>query len=158
MACSSSEGGEKEKEGPKKADTLSEKSENAEGKKGKPWSPDEVMPPQKLAKMLEDSTAELPMIHCVGPMAMIPHSEHFGEAHKDSAIQAYRKALEDLPKDSSLVFYCGCCPFEDCPNIRPAYRLLEDMGFEDYHLLGLRTSLKADWIDRDFPVRSTEGS
>lgn len=157
MACSSSEGDEKGGGDPK-ADTLSEKNESTKEKKGKPWSPDEVMPPQKLAKMLEDSTADLPLIHCVGPMDMIPHSEHFGETHKDSAIQAYRKGLKELPKDSSLVFYCGCCPFEDCPNIRPAYRLLDEMGFEDVRLLGLRTSLKADWIDRDFPVRSTEGS
>ncbi|MFB6258625.1 MAG: rhodanese-like domain-containing protein [Flavobacteriales bacterium] len=141
-----------------KSDTAQTVKNHKKGKKeGEPWTQEQLLPPSRLAKMLEDSSSELPLICCVGPEAMIPRSEHFGEAHKDSALKAFKKKLEGLSKDRSLVIYCGCCPFEDCPNIRPAFRLLNEKGFRSHRLLGLSRSLKADWIDQGYPVREVKG-
>lgn len=154
LASCASEGEKDEGKGAKKAGVDQERAEKKGNKKENPWESEDIMEPERLAEMLEDSSADLPLIHCVGPHAIIPHSEHFGETQKDSAIAVYREHLSDIPKDRSLVFYCGCCPFKDCPNIRPAFRLLEGMGFEDFKLLGLRTSLKADWLDHNFPTVS----
>ena len=40
-----------------------------------------------------------------------------------------KKAVADLPRGKELYIYCGCCPFVKCPNIRPAYTALHEMGF-----------------------------
>jgi len=50
------------------------------------------------------------------------------------------------------VIYCGCCPFEHCPNVRPAFQLLNEMKFTNQKLLNLSTNLKTDWIDKGYPV------
>ncbi len=147
----SSENGDAEKNDTSKAEKADQKGSRSK-QKADPWNKDQVMAPSELAGMIRDSAAQLPLIHCIGPSPMIPHSEHFGEAHKDSALRAFRKRLSSLSRDTSLVIYCGCCPFEDCPNIRPAFSLLEEMGFKKHKLLGLHTSLKADWIDPGHPV------
>jgi hypothetical protein len=48
--------------------------------------------------------------------------------------------------------YCGCCPFEKCPNIRPAFNLMKAMGFSNGKLLNLPTNLKQNWIAKGYPV------
>jgi hypothetical protein len=35
-----------------------------------------------------------------------------------------------------VVIYCGCCPLDKCPNVRPAFTLLKTMGFTNLHVLG----------------------
>jgi hypothetical protein len=42
-----------------------------------------------------------------------------------------------------------------CPNIRPAYRTLKELGFTHVRVLSLATNLHTDWVSKDFPV---EGS
>jgi hypothetical protein len=61
--------------------------------------------------------------------------------------------LSTLPKDANIVIYCGCCPFVKCPNIRPAFTLLNKMGFKKHKLLNLSHNVKTDWIDKGYPVR-----
>ena len=53
-----------------------------------------------------------------------------------------------------VVVYCGCCPFEHCPNIRPAMAVLKEMNFTDYYLLNLLRNIKINWIDKGYPVSS----
>jgi hypothetical protein len=60
--------------------------------------------------------------------------------------------LEKLPKDASIVVYCGCCPYRSCPNVRPAFNLLNSMGFKNHKLLDLPQNIKVDWIDHGYPV------
>jgi hypothetical protein len=48
--------------------------------------------------------------------------------------------------------YCGCCPYKNCPNARPAIALLKSMKFTNYHLLDLPTNIRTDWIARGYPV------
>ena len=58
----------------------------------------------------------------------------------------------ELVKVINIVIYCGCCPFEHCPNIRPAFNLLNEMGFTNQKLLSLQKNIKADCIDKGYPV------
>jgi hypothetical protein len=51
-----------------------------------------------------------------------------------------------------VVIYCGCCPFAKCPNVRPAFSTLLGMGFKNPRLLNLSHNLKADWIDKGYPL------
>jgi hypothetical protein len=57
-----------------------------------------------------------------------------------------------VPRSANLVIYCGCCPFDHCPNIRPAYKALHEMGFVHVRVLVLPTSFAADWVEKGYPV------
>src|SRR5438309_1189508 len=61
----------------------------------------------------------------------------------------------DVPKDRQIVLYCGCCPWDHCPNIKPAFKLLQSMGFHQIKVLEIPTNFAQDWVDKGFPF---EGS
>jgi len=61
------------------------------------------------------------------------------------------KAVASLPKDSDVVLYCGCCPMTKCPNIRPSYQALKEMGFTRIRVLSIPTNMAADWYGKDYP-------
>ena len=63
-----------------------------------------------------------------------------------------KEQLKKLPKNKRVVIYCGCCPFEHCPNVRPAIQLLKQMKFTNYRLLDLPKNIKIDWIDKGYPT------
>ena len=115
------------------------------------WTKDQLMAPALLAKNIRENK-QLPIILRVGPMALIPHSMDIGPASETENLAKLKKDISSFPKDTSIVIYCGCCPFTRCPNIRPAIELLKEMKFTNFHLLNLQTSIKADWIDKDYPT------
>lgn len=115
------------------------------------WTNEQLMNPATLAKDIRENKA-LPLILSVGPMALIPHSSDIGPASETENLENLKKTLLKIPKDTSIVIYCGCCPFTRCPNIRPAIALLKEMKFTNFHLLNLSTSIKADWIDKGYPT------
>ena len=110
------------------------------------------MEPADLAKMIQSKAANTPVIFNIGPAGKITGSVYIGAAHDAENIAALKKQLEKLPKNTSVVIYCGCCPFEPCPNVRPAFKLLNEMGFTNHKLLNLSHNLKVDWIDKGYPV------
>ncbi|HWB25145.1 MAG TPA: rhodanese-like domain-containing protein [Chitinophagaceae bacterium] len=114
------------------------------------WTPEQLMQPAALAKTITNHK-NVPLIFCVGPGAVIPGSINTGPAHEDAGLAALKKALDTLPKNTAIVIYCGCCPFEHCPNVRPAIAALKDAGFTNYKLLNLEHNIKADWIDKGYP-------
>ena len=63
-----------------------------------------------------------------------------------------RTAAEKLPRDRELVIYCGCCPWDRCPNIKPAIELLHSLGFTTVKAMYSPTNFKTDWIDQGYPV------
>ena len=96
--------------------------------------------------------AEKPLIVCIGPGALIKGSVDVGETRDPENQEKLRELLSGEPRDREIVLYCGCCPFKDCPNIRPAFSLLNSMEFTGHKLLNLSHNLKTDWIDRGYPV------
>src|SRR4051794_23573264 len=82
------------------------------------WTADQLIQPASLAKSIADKS-NIPVIFCVGPGAVIPGSINIGPGQKAENIASFKKALDSLPKDAAIVIYCGCCPFEHCPNVRP---------------------------------------
>jgi hypothetical protein len=56
-----------------------------------------------------------------------------------------------VPKDADIVLYCGCCPMVKCPNIRPAYRALREMGFQHVRVLNIATNMHEDWFGKGYP-------
>ncbi len=128
---------------------------NFQGQAGQePWTDKQVMEPSELAKILNDPKAAQPIVYSIGFEGGIKGSIEMGAAKEEVNLQKFKDALSKLPKDANIVIYCGCCPFEHCPNIRPAFKLLNDMKFTNHKLLNLSHNLKVDWIDKGYPMNN----
>lgn len=126
-------------------------SQYAWAQKPENWTSKELMEPSELAQVIQSAT-DLPLIISVGPGATIPHSIETGMVKDTENLDKFKKELSAVPKETKIVVYCGCCPYEHCPNARPAIAVLKDMKFTNYRLLNLPHNIKADWIDKGFPV------
>lgn len=115
------------------------------------WTKDQLLQPSELAKTIAGKK-DLPLIYSVGPGALIPSSTAIGMVKEEENMAGFKKQLAALPKNTAIVIYCGCCPFEHCPNVRPAISALKESGFTNYKLLDLPHNLKADWIDKGYPT------
>jgi thiosulfate/3-mercaptopyruvate sulfurtransferase len=129
-------------------------SANGSGQKGynEPWTEDQLLAPADLAKIISDPHAKQPVIFSVGPGAVIKGSIDIGPARDKENLDKLKKQLLALPKDADIIIYCGCCPFEHCPNVRPAFSLLNEMQFTHHKLLNLEHNIKVDWISKGYPV------
>jgi hypothetical protein len=114
------------------------------------WTADQMIEPSVLANTIE-SNKDVPLLYCVGPAVVIPHSINIGMTSDEKNLENFKDSISNLPRSSNIVIYCGCCPFEHCPNVRPAIALLQQMKFTNYHLLDLPHNIKADWIAKGYP-------
>jgi thiosulfate/3-mercaptopyruvate sulfurtransferase len=117
-----------------------------------PWTQQQLLAPAALAKTINNSKSAQPIIYCVGPQAVIKNSIEVGSAQVPANLSNFKQQISRLPKNANIVIYCGCCPFEVCPNVRPAVNLLKEMKFTNFKLLNLPHNIKADWIDSGYPV------
>lgn len=116
-----------------------------------PWNEKDLIEPAALSKILSGEGRK-PMIFNIGVAQNIIGAKSFGGVSDAQNLENFIAALKKLPKDTYLVYYCGCCPFVKCPNIRPAYKALKSLGFTEAKLLNLRTNLKTDWIAKGYPI------
>ncbi len=115
------------------------------------WTKDQLMQPAQLAQTLQNKKS-LPAIYSIGPGAVIPHSVDIGSVKEKENLDKFKSQLTKLPKDAAIVVYCGCCPYEHCPNVRPAVAVLKEMKFTNFKLLNLEKNIKTDWLDKGFPA------
>ncbi len=115
------------------------------------WTSNQLMEPAVLANSIT-SKSDIPVIISVGPGATIPHSVNVGMVNSEEGLEKLKTELKSMDKDKKIVVYCGCCPFEHCPNVRPAIATLKEMKFTNYFLLNLPHNIKADWIDKGYPI------
>lgn len=116
-----------------------------------PWTAEQLLAPADLAAVMNDPKQKKPIIICVGPGALIRGSLDMGPAKEKENLEKLKQQLSKLHRDANVVIYCGCCPFEHCPNIRPAFILINEMKFSNAHLLNLEHNLKTDWIAKGYP-------
>ena len=126
-----------------------------------PWTAANLMPPEALAKMLGEKTK--PTILYVGfPVlyraAHIPGAILAGPASKPEGLELMRKALAGVPKNQMVVIYCGCCPWNVCPNVRPAFQTLKQLGFQNARLVTIPTNVHTDWTAKGYPVERAAGN
>lgn len=114
------------------------------------WTKEELIEPAVLAQAIE-SNKDIPIIYCVGPGAVIPHSIDIGMTNEKENLQKFKDAIDKLPRTANIVVYCGCCPFAKCPNVRPAIAALKEMKFTNFHLLNIPDNIKKDWIAKGYP-------
>lgn len=115
------------------------------------WTDKQLMEPADLAQAITGKK-NLPHIICIGPGATIPGSVNVGMVNTTEGVNELKGYLKTLQKDQKIVVYCGCCPFEHCPNARPAITALKEMKFTNYYLLNLPHNLKTDWISKGYPT------
>jgi len=125
-----------------------------------PGSP-ELIRPEELAKALQSSTAAKPVILNIGPrmiylQAHIPGATYIGPATTTEGLEKLRAQAASLPRDSFLVIYCGCCPWEHCPNVLPAYKELKQMGFTKLKVLYIANTFGSDWVEKGYPTAKGE--
>ena len=63
-----------------------------------------------------------------------------------------KNVVAELPRDREIVIYCGCCPWDKCPNVQPATDALKELGFTRVRVLHLPDNFKTNWIDKGYPV------
>ena len=121
-------------------------------KTAEPWRPDQLLEPADLATTINNPGADKPLIISIGPAATIKTSVGVGPGSEAENLAKLEKLLSKEPKNRSIVIYCGCCPFNHCPNVRPAFTKLNELGFTNHKLLNLAKNLKTDWLDKGYPV------
>jgi thiosulfate/3-mercaptopyruvate sulfurtransferase len=122
-----------------------------------PWTPAQTASPAFLAAELKHEKDAAPLIIYVGVRTLyngghIPGAVFHGSSSTEAVLNDLKKFASTLPKNSNIVLYCGCCPLERCPNIRPAFNALDKMGFTRLRVLLLPTSFAADWAEKGYPV------
>lgn len=124
-----------------------------EGSSQKPanWTSKQLIEPAEVAASI-NGNKNIPLLVSVGPGATIPGSIDVGMVNSEEGLMKLKASLQKLDKQKKVVVYCGCCPFEHCPNVRPAIDVLKEMKFTNYYLLNIPTNIKKDWIDKGYPV------
>ncbi len=117
----------------------------------------DLIQPEDLAAVLQKPGAPKPLILQVGfrklyAQAHIPDAEYVGAGKDDEGLKALSERVAKLPKDSSIVIYCGCCPWSKCPNIAAAYDELHGLGFTRLKVLYIEKDFGTDWVDKGYPT------
>ena len=117
----------------------------------------QLIQPEELVRILKSNEKEKPLVLQVGSRVMfsqihIPGSEFAGPGSTPTGIQSLESTVAALPKNRRIVLYCGCCPWNRCPNVGPAYKRLHDLGFTQVQVLYLANNFGDDWVNKGYPA------
>jgi thiosulfate/3-mercaptopyruvate sulfurtransferase len=120
-----------------------------------PWSDSQTVQPAALNKELSDPKTA-PTVLFVGFQRLytaghIKGAQFHGSGGSAEGLPQIKAWASPLPRSTNIVIYCGCCPMEHCPNMRPAFKLLRDLGFNKVRALILPNSFEADWAEKGLP-------
>jgi len=120
-----------------------------------------IQPNEVAAKLVGplDATAQPTPIFFAGPDVLyrgkhIPGAIYAGPASQSDGLDLLKKAVAKLDRDREIVVYCGCCPWDKCPNIKPAMALLHEMGFTHARAMYVETRFAKDWTEKGYPVEA----
>jgi 3-mercaptopyruvate sulfurtransferase SseA len=121
-----------------------------------------LIEPEELAAMLADPQQKAKVaVFQVGPKVLfdkahVPGATYVGEAGTDEGYRALVAAAAAVRESKpTVVVYCGCCPFRDCPNARPALRALLEAKHPGGKLLDLPKNFRTNWQDKGLPVEKS---
>ena len=120
-------------------------------------SASQLIQPEEMNRLLQAKGAARPLVLQVGSRLMfaqahIPGSEYVGPGSQPAGLDALKARVAHLDHKSPIVLYCGCCPWNRCPNVGPAYKLLADLGFTHVRVLYFANNFGADWVEKGYPV------
>lgn len=125
-----------------------------------PWNRNQVVQPAALARQLKTSSRK-PLLLQVGferlyAQGHIPGSKYCGPGRDPEGIARLKTCLDGVSRQRAIVLYCGCCPWQECPNIRPAFKAVKEMGYTNVKVLYIAGNFGRDWAQKGYPVSSGE--
>ena len=122
-----------------------------------PWTSSQVITTDKLHNILTDKKFHKPVVLMVGfdflyDQGHIPGSIFAGTASNKAGLEKLKNTVKDYKKNQSIVIYCGCCPMNHCPNVRPAFKALKDMGYKNVQVLDIPKDFEHNWENRGYPT------
>ncbi len=84
--------------------------------------------------------------------AHIPGAIYAGPGRSDEGLANLKAHAQGLDRGAALVIYCGCCPWDRCPNMGAAYTALKAMSFTQLKALYIPDDFGRDWADKGYPV------
>ena len=132
-------------------------SNSAQANSSEPWTNAQTVTPAALTKESANTKGSgKPVVVCTGFQflyegAHVPGAVFHGPAKDPEGLADLKKWAQGLSRSTNVVIYCGCCPFEKCPNVRPAFEALKTMGFKHLRVLVLPTSFAKDWFSQGYP-------
>ena len=120
-----------------------------------PWKDDQVIAAGDLAKWITEK--QHPIVLQVGVSGLydgahVPGAIYAGPAEEAAGLNNLREKAKSLARTRDVVIYCGCCPMRVCPNLKPAFTLLQGMGFTKIKVLDIPHDFTGDWVNKGFPV------
>ena len=124
-------------------------------------SSSDLINPDELVKILQSTKATKPLILQVGPhilylQAHIPGAEYIGSASDPQGVQRLRTRVQSLSRGEFIVIYCGCCPWNHCPNVKLAHDALREMGFTKVKALYIAENFGGNWVVQGYPTAKGE--
>jgi thiosulfate/3-mercaptopyruvate sulfurtransferase len=118
-----------------------------------------LVQPQELNRILHTADSAQLVILQVGSRVMfdeahIRGAEYAGPGSQETGLNLLRQRVSGLKRGTPIVIYCGCCPWNHCPNIWPAYQTLVGMGFKHVRALYLANNFGTDWANKGFPIEA----
>jgi Rhodanese-like domain len=125
-----------------------------------PWNPKQVIQPAALASQLKNSS-DKPLLLQVGFESLyaqghIPGSKYCGPARSPDGLARLKTCLQGVSHKRAIVLYCGCCPWQECPNIRPAFQAVKAMGFTNVKVMHIANNFGHNWAQMGYPVATGE--
>jgi thiosulfate/3-mercaptopyruvate sulfurtransferase len=122
-----------------------------------PWTRAQTVEPAALAKEISSRPTARPTTVCIGfhtlyEGAHVPAAFFHGPASTPDGVAELRRWAQALPRSTNVVIYCGCCPLAHCPNVRPAFTVLRQMGFIHVRVLLIPNDFAHDWVQPGYPV------
>jgi thiosulfate/3-mercaptopyruvate sulfurtransferase len=117
----------------------------------------QLIQPAELNRMLAANKGEKPLMFQVGSrvlfeQAHIAGSEYSGPGSQQAGLDQLKKRVAAVSKNKPIMLYCGCCPWNRCPNVGPAFRLLQNLGFRQVKVLYFANNFGSDWAEKGYPV------
>ncbi len=122
----------------------------------------QLLKPAELAALLrKNDPGKIPVIIQVGSrvfflQAHIAGALYAGPGSQPDGLALLDRTVSFLPRDRFIVLYCGCCPWNRCPNVGPALRLLHQRGFTNVKVLYLEHNFGDDWVQNGYPIEKGE--
>jgi len=114
------------------------------------WKKEQLMSTLDLSNKIKANAKDKPLILNIGPMENIKGAIALGAATNSTFKSKAQVELAMENKIKSIVVYCGCCSYASCPNIKPAYDALIELGFKNTKVLELPEGIKPDWVAKGY--------
>ncbi|MGO9777787.1 MAG: rhodanese-like domain-containing protein [Terracidiphilus sp.] len=117
----------------------------------------QLIQPEALNRLLQAGGTEKPLVlqvgsHLLFAEAHIPGAEYAGQGALPAGIEQLQNRVSALSRKKLIVLYCGCYPWNRCPNVGPAFARLQEMGFTNVKVLYLAENFGTNWLEKGYPV------